>query len=156
MSRWAVVSAVGLLIALVSLGLNFYLLRQLWQVERLAAAAVAHLSRPDDDDRLRFPVRIPAGTAIGLTVPIDERVIIGIDTILPIRTHAVLPIRSPLGNYDLRVPVLADVPVNLRAPVRIQHTLRLNVTTPDDIVVPIEFRLSDIPLDSLIRVMTAP
>jgi hypothetical protein len=98
-------------------------------------------------------VRIPAGTPIRLSVPIDERVHVRIDTVVPIRTRAVLPLRSPLGNYDIRVPVHADVPVNLWAPIHIRHTVRIQAQTPEELIFPIEFRVQDLPLDSLLRML---
>jgi hypothetical protein len=153
----AALSRIAIVVALASLAINLFLVLRLRQVEARAAQAVARFQTiAGDDTRLRFPVRIPAGSPIRFDAPIDERVVISIDTVLPIRTRAVLPLRSPLGNYDIRVPVVADVPLRLRTPLHIRHTVRIDARTSGEIVIPLELRLADLPVDSLLRLLSTP
>lgn len=153
----AAVAWLALALAVASLALNLLLVAQLRRAEARAAAAVSRIQAvAGADTRLRFPVRVPAGTAIRFDAPVDERLVVAIDTVLPVRTRAVLPLRSPLGNYDIRVPVRADVPVRLRLPLHIRHTVNVDARTSGEIVIPLELRLADLPVDSLLRLFSTP
>lgn len=146
-------AGVALLVALASLALNVYLLAQLRRPERWALPAFERTLRElaGSDATLRYRIRLPAGTPIRLDIPVNERFGVRVDTTIPIATQAVLPVRSPLGRYDVRVPVRARVPLRATLPLHIRHTFRLRTRTRDEIVVPLEFRLADLPLDALLR-----
>jgi hypothetical protein len=139
-------------VALAACLLNIYLLIEIRRAEHRAESVLARAADlADGGAPIRVPIRIPAGIPIRAEVPLDERVLVRLDTVLPVRTRAVLPLRSPLGNYDIRVPVHADVPIRMNLPVHIRHTVRIDARTHEEIVVPLEFRLQDLPLDSLRR-----
>lgn len=144
MSRpWAApVAAAALAVAVLSLAINLYLLGQLRQAQRALEPVRPLIEQlgATSGDGLSSEVTIPAGTPISLDVPVDERVTVRVDTVLPIRTRVVVPLRSPLGDYDVPVPIRADVPVRATLPLRLRHTFRLRTSTSSDIVVPIELR----------------
>lgn len=139
--------------ALLSVGLNAYLIGKVRRPEEWAGPAVERVfARLESEDaRIRYEVRVPAGTPIRLDIPVDERFAIRVDTTIPVRTVVNLPIRSPLGNHNVRVPVRANVPLRSTVPIHVRHTVRLRTSTPQEIVVPLEIRLRDLPLDELRR-----
>ncbi len=145
------VALVALLIAVVSLLANGFLLWKINHPEDWALPAAADLLRglAGEGASFTYEVRLPAGTPLSLDLPIDERFTVSVDTVIPIRTEAELPIRSPLGNYTVSVPVRADIPVRTRLPLQIRHTFQLRTRTTDEIVFPLEIRIRDLPLDSL-------
>lgn len=147
--RWVAPAALG--VAALSLLLNGLFLWGLREPQRwLAPVLLRTLDRMEaEDTRLRYQLRVPAGTPLRADIPIDERLSVRVDTELPIRTRIQLPIRSPFGNYTVSVPVRADVPIRTELPVRIRHTLRLRTATQDEIVLPLEIRVRDLPLDLL-------
>ncbi len=102
-----------------------------------------------EDAHLRFQVRVPAGTPLAADIPIDERLRLKIDATLPIDTRIRLPIRSPLGNYEVGVPVRADLPIRTEIPLHIRHTLTLRTATREEILLPVDLRVRELPLDAL-------
>lgn len=154
-SRWLGAAAAGL--ALLSLALNLYLLSSFRYPERWAAPLVQRVLRQlaADDARLRYEVRLPAGTPLSLDIPVNERFTIGIDTVIPVRTTILLPIRSPLGSHTVRVPVRANVPLRTRLPLRVRHTFRLRTATREEIAIPLEIGIRDLPLADIERALEA-
>jgi hypothetical protein len=51
----------------------------------------------------------------------------------------------------VNVPVQANVPLRGALPLQIRHTFQLRTQTSSEIVIPLEIRLRDLPLDSLLR-----
>lgn len=147
--RWT--APVALAVALLSLLLNGALLWGIRSPERwFGPVLLRTLDRLEADDaRLRFEVRVPAGTPLSADVPLDEQLLVRVRTLLPIRTRIRLPIRSPLGSYNVSVPVRADVPIRTELPVRINHTLRLRTATREDLVLPLDVPVRDLPLDAI-------
>lgn len=134
-----ILSALAVALAGVSLLLNLYLFIQLRRAEQAIAPFRPMVEEMiSEDGTVRSEVRIPAGTPINLSVPIDERVSIRIDTILPIRTRVTVPIRSPIGDYDIPVPIRANVPLRATIPLRLQHTFEVRTNTSAEIIIPIE------------------
>ncbi|MEX2581959.1 MAG: hypothetical protein WD766_01720 [Gemmatimonadota bacterium] len=131
-------SALAIAVAVLSLSINVYLALRIREAERVLAPARELMeSLTIEDGSLRTDIRIPVGTPLNLDVPIDERVTIRIDTIIPIRTQVTVPLRSPVGNYDIPVPIRANVPLRANLPLRLRHTFRLRSETSEPIVVPI-------------------
>lgn len=147
------VSIAALALAAVSLGLNVVLLQRLRHPERLAAPVLERaLTRlADEDVRIPYTVRIPVGTPIHADVPVDESYRVRIDTRLPIDTRVRLALPTPLGDREVSVPVRADVPIRTTVPIRFRDTLELRTATRAEIVVPLEVRVRDLPLDALRR-----
>jgi hypothetical protein len=143
----------ALLLATLSLALNVALLWSAGRSERwLGPVLLAALERLQAEDAtLRVQLRVPVGTPLHADVPLDERVSVRIDTRLPIDTRLRLPIRSPLGSYTVDVPIQADVPVRTVVPLHIRHTLRVRTAVGEEMALPLEVRVRDLPLDALRR-----
>lgn len=139
--------------ALLSLSLNVYLLQQVRQPERVVGPLVAQaLDRlAAEDVRVRYQVQIPSGTPIHLDIPLDERLKVKLNTQLPIDTQIRVPLRSPLGSYTVRVPIKANLPIRTEIPLHVRHTFRLRTSTQTPLVVPLDIRVRDLPLDALRR-----
>lgn len=148
---WVAPLALGL--ALLSVGLNLYLISRLRHPERWVAPLLAdYLGRLSASDAsFRYDIRLPAGTPLNLDIPINERFVVRVDTLIPIRTRVRLPFRTPVGTRTFTVPVRANVPLRAALPLRIRHTFRLRTRTGEEIVIPLELRARDFPLDSLLR-----
>lgn len=136
----------ALAIAIASLLLNFFLLWQLADPERLVAPIVADLTRDlvDDQGVINYDVNIPAGTPLALDLPIDERFSVAVDTVIPLNTTIRVPIRGPLGVARVPVPIRANIPLRTRLPLHIQHTFRLRTETTQSISIPIRLRVEDL------------
>ena len=150
-ARW--VAPAALAVALLSLGLNVYLIMGLRQPERVAGPlAVRVLERlAAEDVRIPYTVRIPSGTPIRFDIPVDERLIVKVNTQLPIDTRVRVPVRSPMGNYSLSLPIRANLPIRTEIPVRVKHVFELRTQTETQYEVPLEIRVRDLPLDALRR-----
>ncbi len=148
-ARWLAPAALA--VALLSLALNGVLLWTLRHPERLLAPAlgrvVERLARQDAS--LKYTVRIPAGTPVHFDIPIDQRYTVRLNTTLPINTTFNLPINTPFGSQNVRVPVRANIPIRTNMPVHLKDTFRLRTQTEAEIVVPLEVPLRDLPLDAL-------
>lgn len=129
----------ALAVALLSLGLAVFLLLRMREAERQVAPLRPILEEiTTEAGGFRMEVRIPAGTPVELDIPLDETFRIAIDTVISIDTRVTVPLRSPLGNYDIPLPIRADVPVRTVLPLRVREVFRVRTQTPDEIVVPIE------------------
>lgn len=148
-TRLLVHGALG--VAVLSLLLNVALL---WMVRRPERVVAPMLNRAierlqQQDATIKYTVRLPAGTPVHFDVPIDERYQVRLNTTLPINTVINLPVNTPFGNQNVRVPVRANVPIRTNLPVHLRDTFRLRTQTQAEIVVPLEIRLKDLPLDAL-------
>ncbi len=142
--RWIAPAALG--VALLSLSANGYLLWQLRTPERWAAPAAARVleRRLGPGATFRHTVRIPTGTPLSLDIPLDESFSIRVDTVIPINTTVQVPLRGPLGVYNVNLPIRADVPVRTSLPLRIRHTFHLRTRTSREIAIPVEIRAGEI------------
>lgn len=141
----------ALVVALLSLGVNAWLLSLLGRPERLVAPAVERvLGRLGESDAtITYTVRIPAGMPLHFDVPIDEVYTVKLNTTLPINTRINLPIRTPLGTRTVSVPVNANIPIRTDMPVRLRDTFKLRTQTQTEFVIPLEVRVRDLPLEEL-------
>jgi hypothetical protein len=139
-------AAAALLLAVLSLGLNLFLLYRLRNPQELLAPMVQDLTRDmvDENGVLTYEVAIPAGTPLALDVPIDERFNVAVDTVIPLNTTVRVPIRGPLGVANVSVPIRANIPLRTRLPLHIQHTFRLRTATTRPITIPVRLRLDDL------------
>jgi len=140
------VAPAALAVALLSLAANGYLLWQLRHPERWAAPAAARMLEEwlGPGGTFRHTVRIPAGTPLRLDIPLDESFSIRVDTVIPINTTVRVPLRGPLGVYNVHLPIRASVPVRTTLPLRIRHTFELNTRTSQEIAIPIEIRVGEL------------
>lgn len=137
---------IALGVALLSLGLNFYLIHQLRNPEQLVAPIVADLTRDliDEDGVINYEVSIPAGTPIAIDLPIDERFNVSVDTVIPLNTTVRVPIHGPLGVANVRVPIRTDIPLHATLPLHIRHQFQLRTATSETITVPIRIQVAEL------------
>lgn len=143
----------ALALALLSLALNVYLIAQLRRPERWLAPAVERLVTgwEAEDAVIRYEVRLPPGTPIRADIPVDERFTVRVDTVIQVNTRVRVPFRSPFGTHSVELPIRAPIPLRTQLPLHIRHTFQLRTQTGQEIVVPLEIRLRDLPLDELLR-----
>lgn len=134
-----------------SLALNLYLLWRLRGAEDVALRAAVRVADrlAERDATLRYRVRLPAGTPLRLDIPVDERLTVNLNTTLPIDTDVRVPLRGPFGTYNVTVPIHTVLPIHTVIPVHVQDVFRLRTQTRDELVVPLEVRVRDLPLDAL-------
>ena len=139
------------MVALASLIANAVLLAKLRHPERLAAPAAERLlgSLERSDARIRYEVRIPAGTPLHFDVPVDERYTVKLRTNLPINTDVRLPFNTPFGRREVTVPVRTTIPIRQDVPVHVTDTFRLRTETKTEYVVPLQLRVRDLPLKEI-------
>jgi hypothetical protein len=144
---------VALGVAALSLAMNGVLLWKLQRPERLVGPMLEHAAAKlaTSDEALRYTVRIPAGTPVRFDVPIDQTYRVKVDTHLPIDTRLILPIRTPVGRWNVPVPIRTDLPVHLDLPVRLHDTFRLRTATQTELKIPLEVRVRDLPLGAVRR-----
>ena len=149
-SSW--LARAALAVALFSLVLNGWLLWQLRHPERWAVPALQRTVRSlaARDVSFRYEVRLPAGTPLSLDLPLNERFTVRVDTVIPIDTRVRVPLRSPLGSYTVRVPFQANIPIRATIPLDIRHTFRLRTRTTEEIVIPLQIRTRDLPVDGVL------
>jgi hypothetical protein len=148
-ARW--IAPAALAVALLSLALNVYLLSALRQPERIAAPAVGRaLERLGRSDAtIRYTVRVPQGTPLHFDVPFDQTYTVRVNAVFPINTTVNVPLRGPLGTYNVALPIRTRIPVRTNLPVRLRDTFRLRTQTQTEYVIPLEIRVRDLPLDEI-------
>lgn len=136
----------ALALAVVSICINLFLLHRLRNPESVVAPIVARLTEGlvDPDGVIRREVTLPAGTPISLDIPVDERFSVAVDTVIPLNTTIEVPIRGPLGVARVPIPIRADIPLQTRLPLHIQHNFRIRTATSAPIVIPLQFRVEDL------------
>jgi len=141
----------ALVLAILSLGLNVYLLWRLRGAQDVALQAAVRVADrlAAQDATLRYRIRLPAGTPLRLDIPIDERLTVNLNTTLPINTDVRVPLRGPFGTYNVTVPIHTVLPIHTVMPLHVTDTFRLRTQTKDELVVPLEVRVRDLPLDAL-------
>ncbi len=149
--RAAGIALAALVVAAVALGANLYLLWWLRGAEsRAVGTALRALDRlAEEDARVQYRIRLAAGTPLRLDIPVDERLRVDLNTQLPIDTQVRVPFRSPFGTHQVTLPIKTTVPIRTVVPLHIRHTFRLRTQTQDELVVPLEVRIRDLPLDEL-------
>ena len=146
---WLAAAALG--VAALSLALNLFLL---WRLRGAEARALGTAREVVDrlaaeDATLRYQIRIPASTPVRMDIPVDERLRVKLNTRLPIDTQVRVPLRGPFGTYNVSVPIKTVIPIQTDVPLHVQHTFRLRTRTEDDLVIPMEIRVRDLPLDAV-------
>jgi hypothetical protein len=149
--RAAGIALAALAVAALALGANLYLLWRLRGAEsRAVGTALRALDRlAAEDARVQYRIRLAAGTPLRLDIPVDERLRVNLNTQLPIDTQVRVPFRSPFGTHQVTIPIKTTVPIRTVVPLHIRHTFRLRTRTQDELVVPLEVRIRDLPLDEL-------
>lgn len=149
--RAAGIALAAMVLAALALGANLYLLWRLRGAEdRAVGTALRALDRlAAEDARVQYRIKLAAGTPLRLDIPVDERLRVDLNTQLPIDTRVRVPFNSPFGAHQVTIPIKTTVPIRTVVPLHVRHTFKLRTQTRDELVVPLEVRIRDLPLDEL-------
>jgi hypothetical protein len=64
--------------------------------------------------------------------------------VIPINTTVRVPLRGPLGTYNVTLPIRARVPLRTSLPLHVRHTFQLRTRTREEIAIPIQIRLGEL------------
>jgi hypothetical protein len=134
------------LVALVSLGLNLWLINLLVGVRRQAgqgAATAAQALSALSQSSIDYLVHIEQALPISVTIPISHTLSAPISATLPISTQVLIPLDTPLGQFPINLPIQARVPINLRPQIPISLSVPISLTVPVVLDVPIHVALSE-------------
>jgi hypothetical protein len=136
------------LVALVSLGLNLYVINALMQAKLqvaqaagTAAAAVEQLRSTAID----YAVPMHDSLPVSFTVAYRQTFTVPISVTLPIDTLVTVRLDTPIGSFPINVPVKTNVPINLNPQVPLSLSVPVSVSIPISLTVPIHLALSDPP-----------
>jgi hypothetical protein len=137
------------LVALVSLGLNIYLITVLLDARRQAGEALVSFGGTLGDvgsASIDYAVEVRDTVPVSMTIRYNEVITVPISYTVPINTQVLVPLRTPLGTFPINVPVAASVPIVLSPTVPISLAVPISMTIPVAIDVPINLQLADTPL----------
>jgi hypothetical protein len=133
-------------VAIVSLGLNLYVINVLMQAKQQvaqaassAATALGQLSGTAID----YSVPISQTLPVSFTVAYRQTVTVPISVTLPIDTQVQVTLHTPIGDFPINVPVKTTIPVNLNPQVPLNLSVPVSVGVPISFTVPIHLALSD-------------
>lgn len=127
-------------VAVLSLGLNLWLINTLLQARQQAAEGAATAARAVSNLRqsvITYTVHIEQSLPVSLTVPFKTTVAVPLSTTLPIATDVTIPLDTPFGQIPINIPIRTVVPINLST------TIPVNVAVPISTSVPVNF---DVPI----------
>ena len=134
------------LVALLSLGLNAFIIYELLQVRQQAGAALSQAAQSIGavrDSSINYTVPIDEEVPIALDVPVKFTVTVPIKQDLPINTTVDIPIDIPLlGKRTITVPINTTVPIDLTVNLPIDKTVPIDAKIPVKFDVPINLKLS--------------
>jgi hypothetical protein len=161
-SRGHTVWLIGLtLLVVIMLGL---IGASLWAAWRLVAPARAALDQAMEwtndlgNEQLTFQFPVSAEILIAMEVPFEDTFRVPIEERVPFRTEIAIdevvevPLSTPLGTVNLKIPVRMTVPVELEVPIElqvdvpVQTTIFVSDSVPFSMVVPVEIDLAETPL----------
>jgi hypothetical protein len=140
-------------IALVSLGLNLYLVNVLLQARKQLAHAASSAATAVGQLRgaaIDYAVPISETLPVSFTVAYHQSISVPISVTLPINTQVTVALNTPLGTWPITVPVKTTIPVSLNPQVPLSLSVPVSISVPISLTVPIHLAISDTPLgDSL-------
>jgi hypothetical protein len=142
-----VVLALGL--AAVSLAINLWMLGQLLAARRQVAAAAgqaADVVSGLGTAALDYTVHVDEAIPFSTEVIVSDTIQVPIDAVIPIDTEVIVPVNTPLGSFDITLPVKATVPVSMAVSVPIRTRVPVSAVVPVALDVPIHIELKSTPL----------
>jgi hypothetical protein len=141
-------------LALVSLGLNLYLINVLLQarlqVARAASTAATAVGQLQGS-AIDYSVPISETVPVSFTVAYRQTLSVPISVTLPIDTQVTVMLTTPIGAFPINVPVKTTVPINLNPQVPLSLSVPVSVTVPISLTVPVHVALNDTPLGDSLR-----
>jgi hypothetical protein len=131
-------------LVLISLGLNVLLLGRLYVVQQGAATALdAGLVAVEDlkGEVITYTVTLSQTVPVEADVPFKKQFNVQLKTTVPIKTEVLVPIRTPLGTFNVNVPIDTQVPINTTVPVEIDQTLHISAMVPLQMHLPVSIEV---------------
>jgi hypothetical protein len=133
-------------VALASLALNMWLVTSLLTARRQAGAAAASAAQSIAAVRASsidssFAVRQELPLALDL--PFQTTLEVPLKLNLPVNTVVTVPLTTPLGKFDLSIPISTTVPVDLTTQVPISLTVPIRTSVPVALDLPVHLALAD-------------
>lgn len=133
-------------VVIISVALNVYIISVLREARRQvgiaagnASVGVAQLAGGSIDYNVEIRETLPVSMSIGY----EDEITVPISVTLPISTEVEVPLRTPLGVFPIRVPVITSFPVRLNPVVPISVELPISTTVPVDVEFPIHVAIRD-------------
>ena len=139
------------LVAIVSLGLNVYVINMLTQAKKQVAQAASSAATAVGQLRgtaIDYSVPISQTLPVSFTVDYRHTFSVPISVTLPIDTQVTVSLDTPFGSFPINVPVKTTVPINLNPQVPLSLSVPVSVSVPISFTVPIHLALSDTTLTS--------
>lgn len=143
-----VIRVLAVLLAL-SLALHAATIYTLWQARSAARTQALTLAAEIGDagqDVIRVSVPLNQPIPVQASVPIRKTINVPISTTIPLDTEFDVPVRTPLGTYQVTVPFKHDVPIRLTAPVTLDETVQISTTVTLDTELALALPVSETPL----------
>ena len=135
------------LVALISLGLNGFIINSLLTVRRQAAEAFTQAAEAVSvikDGAIEYTVKIDEEIPIALDVPVRFTVDVPIVETIPVNTTVGVPVEIPLvGMRTINIPISANIPINLTIKVPIDKTIPVDAALPMKFDVPVTLKIAD-------------
>lgn len=134
------------LLVLCSLGLNVLLLGRLYVVQESAVTALDQGLVAVEDlkgEVISYTVTLSQTVPVDADVPFKKQFNVRLETTVPIKTEAQVPIQTPLGTYNINVPIDTQVPIDTTIPVQIDQTLHISAEVPLQMRVPIAISIRE-------------
>jgi len=133
-------------LVLCSLGLNGLLLGRLYVAQQGAVTALDEALVAVEDlkgEVITYTVTLSQTVPVDADVPFKKQFNVRLKTTVPIKTEAQVPIETPLGTYNVNVPIDTQVPIDTTIPVQIDQTLHISAEVPLQMQVPIAISIRD-------------
>jgi hypothetical protein len=135
------------LFALVSLGLNIFIIKTLLDVRQQASVAftdAANSMATIRNGTIEYTVNINEEIPVALDVPVKFTVEVPIKRTIPIDTVVQVPLQLPLvGERIIDVPISTTVPLDLMIEIPVDQVVPINGTIPVRFDVPIKLLLNE-------------
>jgi len=135
-------------LVLCSLGLNVLLVGRLYLAQQGAVAVLDQALVAVEDlkgEVITYTVTLSqtVPVAVRADVPFQKQFNVRLKTTVPIKTEAKVPIKTPLGTFDVNVPIDTQVPIDTTIPVQIDQTLHISAEVPLQMQVPIAIEIRE-------------
>lgn len=100
--------------------------------------------------QLRYQLPIDQQLPIELAVPIRQTLAVPIKTSVRIQQTITLPIETPLGSFNVPVPIDASIPVDTSVPIALDQSIPISATVPIRLDLPIQIDLGAGPAAGLL------
>jgi hypothetical protein len=95
--------------------------------------------------------QVTQSVPINTNIPIEKNLLVPISTNVDIDDQIEIPLDTPLGTYQVPVPIRVSVPINTTIPISVSETFAINTTVDLDMNVPISIPVADTSLATYLQ-----